>query len=245
MQRSMRSIDKLIPMQLRELSAMVRRYWIIILLLPLLAGGLSLFAALRQPVRYQASARLMVSQTPFDAAGVAELPDYNNSYSWLASEYILDDLPQVLNSLAFAEDVVQTLDAEGYSVDPEAVRGSLRAEVLHRSVLLVAAAATPEQALVIVRGAITTLQANGLKYWDRAPGNGPGLQVAILDPATPGGPTSSTRALALDVGLRSALALAAGIALALLLHYLDDRLRSREQAEQWTGARVLAVIPKE
>jgi capsular polysaccharide biosynthesis protein len=232
-------------MQLRELSAIVRRYWIVILLLPLLAGGLSMIVALRQPQRYQAAARLMVSQTPFDAGGVAALPDYNNSYSWLASEYILDDLPQVLNSLAFAEDVAQTLSAEGYTVGPEAVRGSLRAEVLHRSVLIVGSAATPEQALAIVRGAIATLQANGLKYWGRAPLDGPGLQVALLDPATPGGPTSTTRALLFDVGLRTALALAAGIALALLLHYLDDRLRSREQAEQWTGARVLAVIPKE
>lgn len=232
-------------MQLRELIAIVRRFWPILLLLPLLAGGLSLFAALRRPVQYQASARLMVSQTPFDAAGAAELPDYNNSYSWLASEYILDDLPQVLNSLAFAEDVVQTLDAEGYGIAPEAVRGSLRAEVLHRSVLIVGSAATPEQALAVVRGAITTLQANGLKYWNRAPADGPGLQVAILDPATPGGPTSSLRAMLFDVGLRTALALAAAVALALLLHYLDDRLRSREQAEHWTGARVLAVIPKE
>ncbi len=232
-------------MQFRELSAIVRRFWPLILLLPLLAGGLSLLIALRQPVRYQASARLMVSQTPLDAAGVAELPDYNNSYSWLVSEYILDDLPQVLNSLAFAEDVVQTLASEGYSVTPEVVRGSLRAEVLHRSVVLVGSAAAPEQALAIVRGAITTLQQNGLKYWDRAPSDGPGLQVAILDPAASGGPTSSTRALLLDVGLRSALALVAGIGFALLLHYLDDRLRSRDQAEQWTGARVLAVIPKE
>lgn len=232
-------------MQLRELAAIVRRFWIVLLLLPLLAGGLSLLFAMRQPVSYQAAARLMVSQTPFDAAGTAELPDYNNSFSWLASEYILDDLPQVLNSQIFAEDVTQTLATEGYTIAPEAVRGSLRAEVLHRSVLLVGSAATSEQALAIVRGAIATLQANGLKYWDRAPQTGPGLQVAILDPATPGGPTSSTRALLFDVGLRTALAFAAALALALLLHYLDDRLRSREQAEQWTGARVLAVIPKE
>lgn len=232
-------------MQLRDLLLILRRFWPVVVLLPLLAGGLSLFAALRQPTRYQAAARLMVSQTPFDAAGVAELPDYNNSFSWLASEYILDDLPQVLNSMAFAEDVALTLADEGYSIAPEAVRGVLRAEVLHRSVVLTGSADTSEQALAIVRGAVATLQANGLKYWNRAPADGPGLQVAVLDPATPGGATNSTRALVLDVGLRSALALAAGIGLALLFHYLDDRLRSPRQAEQWTGARVLAVIPKE
>jgi capsular polysaccharide biosynthesis protein len=47
------------------------------------------------------------------------------------------------------------------------------------------------------------------------------------------------------VGLRAALALAAAVGLALLAHALDDRLRSAAQAEEWLGAQVLAVIPKE
>jgi capsular polysaccharide biosynthesis protein len=45
--------------------------------------------------------------------------------------------------------------------------------------------------------------------------------------------------------VRVALALAASIGLAFLVNYLDDRLRSPRQAEQWIGARVLGVIPKE
>jgi capsular polysaccharide biosynthesis protein len=226
-------------MQLRDLLAILWRFWLLIVLVPALAGGVSLLLALRQPVQYQAAARLMITQTPFDPAGQAELPDYNNTYSWLVSEYILDDLPQVLSSNAFAVD----LTAQRARADVPLA--SLSAEVLHRSVRIVATADTPEPALDTLQAAITTLQQHGLKYWDRLPPSGPGIQVAVLDPPTPLGSTVSNRAIVLNVALRTALALAAAVALALALNYLDNRVRSPRQAEQATGVPVLATIPKE
>jgi len=232
-------------MQLREYLSILRRFWPLIVALPLLVGGLSLLLALGRPERYQAAARLMVSVEPLDVAGTADLPDYNNNYSWLTSEYMLDDLPQVVASAAFAEDVRAAAAAEGYALDAAAIQGGLRAEVLHRSVFLTAVADTPDAALAAVRGAIAALGANGLRYWDRAPASGGGLRVAVLDPPGAAAPVSGTRALLLDVGLRTGLAFAAALGLALLAHYLDDRLRGPRQAEQWTGLNVLAVIPKE
>ncbi|NTU81160.1 MAG: hypothetical protein HGA45_17555, partial [Chloroflexales bacterium] len=77
----------------------------------------------------------------------------------------------------------------------------------------------------------------------RAPAGG--LQVAILDPPGEAARLGGPRDLVREVGLRVALALAAGLGLAFLANYLDDRLRSPRQAEQWLGARVLGVIPKE
>lgn len=233
-----------IIMQLREYVLILRRFWPILLLLPALAAGLSLAMGLRQPARYQAAARLMITQSPLAPAG-NELPDYNNSYSWLTSEYILDDLPQVVGSRAFAEDVAAALAAEGLAVDPAAVQGGLRAEVLHRAASFTAVADRPELATAFLRGAIAALQTNGLSYWNRAPSGGGGLQVAVIDPPGAAAPVGGLRALLLEVALRGALAAAAAVGLALLLHYLDDRLRSPRQAEQWTGLSVIAVIPKE
>lgn len=232
-------------MQLREYLFILRRFWPLILVLPLIVGGVSLALALGRPERYQASARIMVTQRPLDDAVAADLPDYNNSYSWLTSEYILDDLPQVVTSVAFAEDVRAAAAAAGSDLAVPAIQGGLRAEVLHRAVFLAAVADSPDAALATVRGAVDALQTNGLKYWDRAPAGSGGLLVAVLDPPGGVGPTGGLRGTLFDVGLRTALALAAAIGLAFLLHYLDDRLRSPRQAEQWTGANVLAVIPKE
>ncbi|NJN16210.1 MAG: hypothetical protein HC822_08015 [Oscillochloris sp.] len=232
-------------MQLRLYLAIARRFWLLLLLLPLIAGAASFAVAMNRAEQYGASARIMVSQAPLDSATTAELPDYNNSYSWLTSEYILDDLPQVVTSAAFAEDVRAAAAAAGYDLALPAIQSALRAEVLHRSVVITAVAAGPDQALAIVRGAISALETYGLKYWNRAPASGGGLRVAVLDPPGGGAPVGSLRDLVIDVGLRVTLALAAAIGIALLLHYLDDRLRNARQAEQWTGAQVLAVIPKE
>ena len=229
-------------MQLREYLAILRRLWPIVVLLPLLAGGLSLALALTRPPAYQASTRLLVTQAP-QPGPASLLPDLDDGATWATTEYILDDLPFVLASLAFAEDVRATLATQGYTLDPAAIQGGLRPEVTHRAVLLTATAAEPELAGALLRGAVTTLQQGGLKYWGRAPAGG--LEVAVLDPPTSPMRLGGLRDLAREVGLRFVLALAAAIGLAFLVHYLDDRLHSPRQAEQWTGAPVLAVIPKE
>jgi capsular polysaccharide biosynthesis protein len=229
-------------MQLRAYLALLRRFWPLILLLPLAAGGLSLGLALRQPTRYQASVRLMIARSLIDTGGAATMPDFNDSYAWTTTEFILDDLPQVIVSAAFAADVQAAVAAAGLSTSPAAIQAGLRGEVLHRELYLTAVADTPDLALAIVRDAAGTLQSQGLRYWGRGPG---GLDVATLDPPQAAGSVGGLSSKLIDAALRAALGLAVAVGLALLANYLDDRLRSPAQAEQWTGARVLAAIPKE
>lgn len=230
-------------MQLRAYLRILRRFWPLILLLPLLAGGLSLAAEIGRPARYRASERLMISRSLIDTGRDASLPDFNDSYSWTTTEFILDDLPLVVSSAAFAQDVrAAAAAASGADLDAGAIQAGLSVEVLHRSAYLSAVADTPEQAMAVLAGAVAALKSNGLSYWGRGQG---GLDVAILDPAMPAGTVGGLRAALADAALRAALGLAVAVGLALLVHYLDDRLRDPEQAEQWVGARVLAVIPKE
>ena len=228
-------------MQLRAYLNILRRFWPLVALLPLLVGGLSLALGLRRPPAYQASARLLVTVAP--SASAAPLPALDDGATWATSEYILDDLPFVLQSAVFAEDVRAAMAAAGYPLEIDAIQGGLRPEVTHRAVAITATAGTPELALALMRSAVATLQAGGLKYWGRAPAGG--LKVAVLDPPAAAGRLGGLRELVLDVAARSLLALAAAVGLAFLLHALDDRLRSPGQAEQWTGARVIGVIPKE
>jgi len=229
-------------MQLREYLSILRRFWPLVALLPLLVGGLSLGLALRRPLAYQASARLLVTKA-LSAPAAAPQPALDDGATWATTEYILDDLPFVLHSATFAEDVRAAMAAEGYLIEIGAIQSGLSPEVTHRAVAITATAGTPELALALVRSAVTTLQTGGLKYWGRAPSGG--LEVAVLDPPSAAGSLGGLRNLLLDVVARSLLALAAAVGLAFLLHALDDRLRSPRQAEQWTGARVIGVIPKE
>lgn len=230
-------------MQLREYLAILRRFWPLILLLPLLAGGLSLALALRRAPVYQATARLIVTQASLESATPAPQPALDDGATWANSEYILDDLPAVLRSNLFAQDVALAMAAEGYPLDVGAISGGLSPEVTHRSVYLSATAANPETALALARSAVATLQRGGLKYWGRAPEGG--LEVAVLDPPLAATPVGGLRDLLFDVAARTALALAAAIGIAFLLHALDDRLRSPQQAEEWIGTRVIGVIPRE
>jgi capsular polysaccharide biosynthesis protein len=229
-------------MQLRAYLALIRRFWPLILLLPLVTGGLSIGLALRQPTRYQATTRLMIARSVIDTRATASLPDFNDSYSWNTTEFILDDLPQVIGSATFARDVQSAVAAAGISVAPEAIQSGLRAEVLHRSLYLTAVADTPALALAILQGAVGSLKSQGLSYWGREPG---GLDVATLDPPQAAGVVGGLSDKLINAAMRAALGLAVALGLALLINYLDDRLRSPAQAEQWTGARVLASIPKE
>ncbi len=229
-------------MQLHEYLHILRRFWLLVVLLPLLAGGLSLALTLGRSPAYQAAARLIVTVAPPPAAGQA-LTALDDGATWTTTEYVLDDLPFVLQSATFAADVRATMSAEGYQLDPGAIQGGLRPEITHRSVYLTGTAATPELAAALVRAAVSTLQRGGLKYWGRASEGG--LEVAVLDPPGNAAPTIGLRDVAQDAALRAALALVAGVGLAFLVHALDDRLRSARQAEQWTGAPVIGVIPRE
>jgi hypothetical protein len=227
-------------MPLRAYLVILGHRWPLLLLLPLLAGGLSLALALGRAPAYLAQAQLLVTVAP---PAPAALPALDDGATWTTTEYVLDDLPFVLASTAFATDVSAAMAAAGYPAEVAAIRAGLRPEVTHRSVTLSATAATPEQAAAMLRGAIETLQQGGLKYWGRAPSGG--LEVAVLDPPGPAALVGGLRVIAREVGLRMALAFVAAVGLAFLAHALDDRLRTAAQAEEWLGAQVLAVIPKE
>jgi capsular polysaccharide biosynthesis protein len=236
-------------MQLRYYFSIVLRFWLLIVVLPLAVALLSLWGALQQPPRYGASARLMITQTPLVPQQPGLLEDfdldYNYYHSWINSEFILDDLPQVVTSRAFAQDVSTLLAARGLVVSPETVQSSLRADNLHRAVTISSNTNTPEIATALVQGAVETLQVNGLKYWNRTYANSSGLNVVVLDPVGAAAPLNSTRQLVFNVGLRTALALAAAIGLAFLLHYLDTTIRDARQVQEWLGIDVVGVIPKE
>ncbi len=229
-------------MQLRLYVSLLRRFWLLILLLPMLTGAVSLAMGLDRPKQVQATMRLMVVRTLADRNHTASLPDFNENYVWLTTEYILDDMPMVVASDAFADDIQAALMAQGLDMPAGVLRKRMHAEVLHRSVYVTMVADTPEQATQTLQTAVEVLRAKGLSYWGRPEG---GLQVVLLDTPQVSATLGGKRAALTDAILRAVLALAVAVGLALLMTYLDDRLRTPAQAEAWTGVRLLATIPKE
>ncbi|PDW03915.1 hypothetical protein [Candidatus Viridilinea mediisalina] len=231
------------PIQLRTYIAIMLRFWPLLLLLPLVTGGVSLAMGWQRPVEYEVTTRMLVTQARAATYADVALPELAAGASWAASSYILDDLPSLLTSATFASDLVPLLEAAGQPLEGSQIQHGLRPTVHHRAVTLRARAPTPESARALVVAAVQALEQGGLRYWGQTqPG---GLQVALLDPPGTAIPIGGTRALIGEVGLRMLLALAIGVGLAFLAHYLDDRLYTTQQAEEWIGAEVLVVIPKE
>lgn len=229
-------------MQLKYYLAIIRRFWPLVVALPILVGAISLVAVLREPTRYTAEANMMIMQQRPDLTSTPSPTELRDQ--WGGTDYVVDDLPGVIGSTTFAQDVSATLQARGITLAPAAVQSSLSMASLHRSVTIMGTAATPELAQSLVNAAVDTLRTNGLNYWGWSTGHsGPGMNVTELSPPDGATPSRSARRVLTNVGVRSALGLAAGIGLAFLLHYLDSTVRDAQQVESGVGLRVVGAIP--
>jgi hypothetical protein len=198
-----------------------RRFWLIILLPALIAGGLSLWLDSQRPLRYQASARLLVTYSSAVTADSIE--------SWQITEFIIDDMPQVISSASFAAQVVPLLAERGITLSLPEIQQGLRMNPLHRAVDLSGEASSPAAAQALVDAAITVLQTNGLSFWGRTDGK---LHVVVLDGVGAAHPTTSLRTMLSDAALRAALGLIVGFALAVIA----ARLRPTGEEGLWKSA---------
>ncbi|MDP9375307.1 MAG: hypothetical protein M3Q65_23230 [Chloroflexota bacterium] len=230
-------------MELRRYWNIVRRYLPLVLAVPLLVGLGSLALYLARPPAYTAQARVQLQLVPPQAEerGVFR---YDNYYNFLATEYAADDLVEVLNGNIFAAAVARTLGGPGFNlaVSPEEVEDALVARRAHRVLVIDATVGTPERAIAISRAAARTLGEDPAGYFRRGDA---GAQLEAV-PLVIGQPTEArsngSRAL-FNVVLRMALGLFAGLGLAFLLDYLDDRLRGADAVRETLGLPVLGQIP--
>ncbi len=229
-------------MEFRHYFEIVRRSWPLVVGLPLLVALLTLALYVVLPHQYTITAAMLVTQRPLavDEPQVM-LPDQNNRESWTASEFIVDDILQLVETRRFAEDIAGWMAAErGRTIEPEAITAGLEAERTHRMIYLTANNGDATNARLIVEGAITMLQQRGLEYWGREESSS--LDVSPLDLPDEAEPATGVFGLLLDVILRSMLAAIAGIGLAFLRHYLDQSLRRRDDVEA-LGLEVVGAIP--
>lgn len=231
-------------MELRHYLRIVQRSWPIVVGLPIAVALVTILLHFVLPGGYQITAAFFVTQRPIaiDAPTIT-LPDENNLNNWAASEYVLDDVLQLIETRRFAGDIATWLRTHHQLVlDPMHIRSGLTAERKHRMVYLTARAARPEQARLIAEGAMAVLREQGLAYWDRAQTTT--LEVSQADLPEQAKPAQGLARLALDTVLRSLLALFLGIGIAFLRHYMDRSLHHSTDLEA-LGFEVLGTIPYE
>jgi capsular polysaccharide biosynthesis protein len=205
-------------MELRLYLAILRRRWWILVALPLLVAAISGVAAASQPARYGTTVRLLITRGPIAGDNSAGLTAQGEDTTAL-------DLPAIISGATFRSDLARELARQGTPIDEAALAGALNGLRQDNVVTIAIAAARAEDALAIGPTMVALLKANGLRYWGdpRAVPGAPGLNVGVLDLPDQALLLNGPRSIAIDVALRTLLALIVAVGLAFGLHYLDRR----------------------
>lgn len=224
-------------MELREYWQIIRRrlYIVIAPLLVVLLVSL-LFRPTPAPA-YQASMRFMLGLEPEPKSG--DYYAYDKYYTWLTAEYLVDDAAELVRSSAFARAVSEQLGELGITIQPGAIQGATQSGQLHRVLTVSTVWGDPEQLGAIANAIVQVLPVEIARHFAQV--GAEGVVASLIDPPAIG-PLGASLRDRLDVPLRLALALFAGLGLAFVLHYLDNTVHSRQELEE-QGLDVLAEIP--
>jgi capsular polysaccharide biosynthesis protein len=227
-------------MELRQYWRIVRRYlWLIVIVVGATAlASLALRLTHPRQQSYAASMRFTVGVTPEDGAG--RYYTYDRYYTWLASEYLVDDLSEVVRSGSFANAVSAELAAQGIAVPAGAISGSTVPVKQHRILTVTISGADPDRLQAIANAAAKVLSEQNAEFLAQL--SSENAAVYLIDAPGVYALPSSLRDR-LDLPLRLALALAAALALAFVLDYVDDSVRD-ERDLQALGMPLLVTLPR-
>jgi len=227
-------------MELREYWRIVRRFaWLIALVVGLtLVTSLALRLLWPKQQAYAASMRFTVGIIPENGGG--RYYTYDRYYTWLASEYLVDDLSEVVRSGGFAAAVSQELASQGIQVPPGAISGSTVPVKQHRILTVTINGGDPGRLAAIAEAAAKVLRERNREFLAQL--SSENASVFLIDPPGVYAVPPSLRER-LDLPLRLALALGVALALAFLLDYADDSVRDGRDLREM-GLGLLVALPK-
>lgn len=248
-------------MELRSYGTILwRRLWIIVLVF----GVVVLYAAYHYYTLQQTPGALKAYQTNVVIRiGLQATPsssdqyytDYQSTSEALADEFVTGP---VLSSKEFGSQVQKQVQASpagadlGPIQDSATISSALSATHTHALVTISVLWSTPDGAKAIANAVGEVCRTQIDSYLDYEVRTMPGTAsdahpqvgaqvISISDPALVDGPSAHEPILLLVLLL---LALIIGIALAFLIEYLDDRIRSREEVIQLLQIPVYGEIPR-
>lgn len=218
-------------MELRQYWRIIRRRWWLIAALLVLVLVFSLVTYNAPATAYYANMRFAVGIEGVEP--VSAVSGDGRSDAWLASEYLADDLSEVLKGGEFAARISRQV---GFEVPA----GVISASREHRIMSVAINWGDRDQVQTIAEAVAAAVEDAGSDYFPQL-ADIDASAVLIDGPAI--GQSSRSLRDRLDLPLRLFLALVAGIAMVFLWHYLDDTVRDRAAVEA-LGTRVLGEIPR-
>lgn len=224
-------------MELRRYWKILKRRWLLVLLPALVVLAIGLLTYRLPAPAYNAGVRFIVGQTPVAAS---EVQDEQRYYNWLTSEYIVNGLTDWVRGGEFAEAVSAYLAQQGVDLPPQAVQAGLVADNARSMLTISLTYGDAELLAQMMDGVIAVLTSDNARALPQLGGENAlltQLDQPVVNPL-PFGIRSQ-----LELPLRIILALVVGLALALLVEYLDPTIRDREEAEA-LGLEILGEIPR-
>jgi capsular polysaccharide biosynthesis protein len=214
---------------------LIRRWWLIVV--PVVVVILYAGATYTPPGPvYQVVMRFATGTKP---AGLSE--DYDRYYPWLTSEYIANGLADVAETGAFAQAVASRLAEAGHSIPAGAIQPAIVTDNAQSILVVYLTWPDGEQIVAVAEAVIAELSGNGAAYFPQLGGIEPAVRP--LDTPTPVPLPPGLRTQLMGPAIKIGLALVAGVALALLWHYLDPTVREAAELED-LGLVTLAEIPR-
>jgi capsular polysaccharide biosynthesis protein len=218
-------------MELRQYWRIVwQRWWLIVAMVGIVLVVSLITAQEPEPV-YVATMRFAVGIEGTEPVNAAS--GEGRSDAWLASEYLADDLSEVLKGGDFASQISERV---GFEVPA----GTIFASREHR--IMTVSVTWRDQAEVqsIAEAVGAAVEDGGAEYFPQLAGVE--AEAVLID--GPGiGQVGRSLTDKLDLPIRLFVALVAGVGLAFLWEYLDDTVRDRTEVEA-LGAPVLGEIPR-
>ncbi len=225
-------------MELRDYLRVLTRYgWIIVGLVVVVSVGSWLLRG-TPPPRFAATVRFTIGVNAPPAEKVSGYDPILTAYQ--ASEYIRDDFVEIIQSDAFVDDVNAQLAKAGANVQVSKGNISGAVEKQRRLMSMTVVWHDAANAQKIAEAAVQNLAENNAKYFAQLGASGAAVAIIDRPVAVPVGASLRDQ---LDLPIRAALALVAGIALAFVLDYLDGSIRDARDAET-LGLRVMGEIPR-
>src|SRR3972149_3859341 len=220
-----------------------RRYWDLLrrrgwipLVLVVATALISILLTTGFQKAYSSTIRFVTMSVPQTRA--PGIFNYDSYYNWLSSEYLGDDLTELVKSKDFMDAVSAQINDP--TIDVESLMKSTRATRAHR-VLSVGVVTGSEYETTKIAEAVATIMPSAVsRYFPQFGSEQPFIRM-VDPPETK--PALNAPRIALEVGLRTALALVVGLALVLMLDYLDTSIRNADEAELLLGLPIMGEIP--
>jgi capsular polysaccharide biosynthesis protein len=230
-------------MELREYWSIIRRRWWLPVAVMLVALVAATAVGVRGAAAYKTDMRIAISTipTPDPNATLYYDPTY---YSNLDSEYLADDMSELMTSRAFADEVTRELaTARQPEVDVATIMTATRTKKTHRFIDVTVTTSTFEEGQTIA-GSISRILSdpNHLAIYLKAL-TAYNTQMNVVTPPVTHR-ANTIPGLISEIALRTVIGLIVGIGLAFLVDYVDPSVRSRQEAETLLRLPVLGEIPR-